>query len=86
MQIVTIGPGLAWNETFPKEEALEMRGFISYVATSAIEALRFLRTDPHQKTHPGSPKPMVRSSIYETMIPTRRPPYQGLSRNSTNRA
>jgi len=45
-QVVIVGPGLAWNETFPKENAVEMRGFISYAATSAIEALRFLRVDP----------------------------------------
>jgi hypothetical protein len=44
-QIVIVGPGLAWNETFLKEDGVEMRGFISYAATSAIEALRFLRSD-----------------------------------------
>lgn len=49
-QIVMVGPGLAWNGTFPKEDALEMRAFISHAATSAIEALRFLRADPRQ-TH-----------------------------------
>lgn len=46
-QVVIVGPGLAWNETFPKrEDCLEMRGFMSYAVNSAIEALRFLRTDP----------------------------------------
>ena len=43
-QIVIVGPGLAWNETFSIEDGMEMRGFISYAATSAIEALRFLRS------------------------------------------
>jgi hypothetical protein len=44
-QVVIVGPGLAWNETFPKEDAVQMREFVSYAAKSAIEALRFLRAD-----------------------------------------
>src|SRR5262249_34291830 len=45
-QVVLVGPGLAWNETFPKQEGgLEIREFMSYAVKSAIEALGFLRTD-----------------------------------------
>ena len=44
-QVVIVGPGLAWNETFPKEDSAEMKEFVSYAAKSAIEALRFLRVD-----------------------------------------
>jgi hypothetical protein len=45
-QVVIVGPGIAWDETLPKrEDWLEMRGFMSYAVNSAIEALRFLKTD-----------------------------------------
>jgi len=49
-QVVIVGPGLAWNETFPKyEDWPEVRSFMSYIVNSAIESLRFLRLDSPAK-------------------------------------
>ena len=45
-QIVIVGPGLAWNETFQKrEDGSEIRRFMGYAIRSAIEALGSLRTN-----------------------------------------
>jgi len=53
-QVVVVGPGLAWNETFAKrEDWVEIRGFISYAVKSAIEALGFLKSDAADRGSAG---------------------------------
>jgi hypothetical protein len=45
-QVVIVGPGLAWNETFPKrEDWVEVRGLMSYAVKSAIGTLQNLRAE-----------------------------------------
>jgi len=55
-QVVLVGPGLAWNETFPKREgSLNVRGLMSYAVNSAIESLRFLKAaDPTVSASTGA--------------------------------